>query len=382
MIKPLLRGNPATIYCYECRACYATQDRCPVGITFQAELVVAGRVTDYDRFIRNGGLKCIRCGNCQSYCVQYLPLPVMFGAMQEETRAAIAKGRVPRYALETSNERRPCGKGNSLMTWSKLLHDPVGFLWDAVRNRGVRLTIYLIVVAVVFPSSRAILTAVLVLTLAVLWIRDYQKFGSRKIYYLAVCLGLFVAGYCAAWLDVKRVNELRLARSPWGEGINLVQNGTYTGSGEGFRGPIEVKVEVRDHRIAGVTMVAYPDLISVKDTEIRNLQSKILETGQLVRPGEPAMLRGAQQTLTGYTTAIESALTKGIPDYPHYKPLFPGGPGRDVGQRPQSRDTQFSGHSLRGIPGIRVCAAIDAHSGNGTLHQLLQTAPPAWEHVP
>ena len=36
IIKPLLRGNPATIYCYECRACYATQDRCPVGISLQA----------------------------------------------------------------------------------------------------------------------------------------------------------------------------------------------------------------------------------------------------------------------------------------------------------------------------------------------------------
>ncbi len=110
VIKPLLRGNPATIYCYECRACYATQDRCPVGITFQAELVVAGRVTDYDRFIRNGGLKCIRCGNCQSYCVQYLPLPVMFGTMQEETRAAIAKGIVPRYSLERAMNQGLVGK--------------------------------------------------------------------------------------------------------------------------------------------------------------------------------------------------------------------------------------------------------------------------------
>lgn len=110
VVKPLLRGNPATIYCYECRACYATQDRCPVGITFQAELVVAGRVTDYDRFIRNGGLKCVRCGNCQSYCVQYLPLPVMFGTMQEETRAAIARGIVPRYSLERAMNQGLVGK--------------------------------------------------------------------------------------------------------------------------------------------------------------------------------------------------------------------------------------------------------------------------------
>jgi Na+-translocating ferredoxin:NAD+ oxidoreductase RnfC subunit len=110
IIKPVLHGNPATIYCYECRACYATQDRCPVGIMFQAELVVAGRVTDYDRFLRNGGLKCIRCGNCQSFCVQYLPLPQMFGTMQEDTREAIRRGIVPRYALQRAMNQGLVGK--------------------------------------------------------------------------------------------------------------------------------------------------------------------------------------------------------------------------------------------------------------------------------
>ncbi|MHB8202110.1 MAG: hypothetical protein ACYDHG_00230 [Desulfomonilaceae bacterium] len=110
IIKPLLRGNPATIYCYECRACYATQDRCPVGISLQAELVVAGRVLDYDRFIRNGGLKCIRCGNCQSYCVQYLPLPKMFEVMQQETRRAMVAGIVPRESLTRGLKKGLVGK--------------------------------------------------------------------------------------------------------------------------------------------------------------------------------------------------------------------------------------------------------------------------------
>lgn len=110
VIKPLLRGNPATIYCYECRACYATQDRCPVGISLQAELVVAGRVLDYNRFIRNGGLKCIRCGNCQSYCVQYLPLPKMFEVMQQETRQAIVAGIVPQESLAQGLDQGLIGK--------------------------------------------------------------------------------------------------------------------------------------------------------------------------------------------------------------------------------------------------------------------------------
>ncbi len=110
VLKPLSRGNAATIYCYECRACYATQDRCPVGIAYQAELVVAGRVGDYDRFLRNGGLKCIRCGNCQSYCVQYLPLPQMFGTMQDDTRAAMKKGIVPRYSIQRAMDEGLVGK--------------------------------------------------------------------------------------------------------------------------------------------------------------------------------------------------------------------------------------------------------------------------------
>ncbi|MDD3472972.1 MAG: hypothetical protein PHS86_09325 [Syntrophaceae bacterium] len=110
VIKPLLRWNPATIYCYECRACYATQDRCPVGITLQAELVVAARVLDYDRFIRNGGLKCIRCGNCQSYCVQYLPLPEMFSVMQQETRRAMVNGVIPKDILRRALSQGLVGK--------------------------------------------------------------------------------------------------------------------------------------------------------------------------------------------------------------------------------------------------------------------------------
>lgn len=110
VVKAVNRNNPATIYCYECRACYATQDRCPVGIMFQAELAVAGRVTDYDRFIRNGGLKCIRCGNCQSFCVQYLPLPKMFAVMQEDTVSAIKAGIVPQYALKRAMDQGLVGK--------------------------------------------------------------------------------------------------------------------------------------------------------------------------------------------------------------------------------------------------------------------------------
>lgn len=99
IVKPLLNADPQTIFCYECRACYATQDKCPAAIPFQAELVVASRVLDYNRFIRNGGLNCVRCGACQSFCVVNLELPRIFGTMQQKTMAAIKEGAVSKGVM-------------------------------------------------------------------------------------------------------------------------------------------------------------------------------------------------------------------------------------------------------------------------------------------
>jgi len=97
--KPLFHGNPQTIYCYECRACYATQDNCPASIQYQAELTIGARTADYSKFIGNGGLNCIRCGTCQGFCVQHLDTATIFGTMQNETMKAISLGRVPEDLL-------------------------------------------------------------------------------------------------------------------------------------------------------------------------------------------------------------------------------------------------------------------------------------------
>jgi len=100
VVKPVINGVPQTLYCYECRACYGTQDKCPVGIAFQAELTVASRVADYERFIKAGGLKCIRCGNCASYCVVNLNLPRIYSRMQMMTIDAMKRGAIPRRVIE------------------------------------------------------------------------------------------------------------------------------------------------------------------------------------------------------------------------------------------------------------------------------------------
>jgi uncharacterized protein with FMN-binding domain len=204
------------------------------------------------------------------------------------------------------------------MTWSKLSSDPAGFLWDAVRTRGVRLTLYLVLTAALFPSSRFILLLVLLTTLAVMWIGDYRRYRSPAIFYLMAAVAALVIGYSLVSMNVESVDDQRVSKRPWGAGISQVRDGVYIGEGQGFRGPITLRVEVRDHRIIGLKTLEYPDLISVLDNQIDVFKRQILKEGRLDRPAEPLMLRGATQTLTGYANAVESALVQGIPDYPKY----------------------------------------------------------------
>lgn len=204
------------------------------------------------------------------------------------------------------------------MTWSRFYRDPAGVLWEAVSTRGVRLTFYVLLTAALFPSSRFILLAVLVVILGIMWTRDYAKSASRRIFYLAGAVLLVAVAYGFARTNVVEVDQKRLAMRPYGPGISQVRDGTYTGTGKGFRGPIAVRVAVQDHRIVGLDTLEYPDAISVLDNDVASLKQTILDKGYLVLPQQPQMYRGAQATLTGYANAIESALSKGIPDYPRY----------------------------------------------------------------
>ncbi len=204
------------------------------------------------------------------------------------------------------------------MTWSRLLRDPLGFLWEGINTRGIRLIFYAIVVALLFPSSRFILAIVIIITLLVTFFIDYRRNGSRKIWYLVAVMLVIKLGYFISYFDVKRVDEERIVRRPWGAGISQVQDGKYIGEGQGFRGTIKTEVEVRNQRIVGIKTLEYPDLISVLDNQVSAFKREVLTKGMLERPSQPDMLRGATETLTGYINAIESALTRGIPDFPEY----------------------------------------------------------------
>ncbi len=204
------------------------------------------------------------------------------------------------------------------MTLSDLLHDPVNFFGNALKTRGVRLVAYAIVVASIFPSSRFILLVAVILALGSIWRKEYRFNQNPNIVYLFVFIAFLLIGYIVTFVNVKSVDELRFGMTPWGDGIYQVTDGKYIGEGQGYRGPIKVEVQVKDHTIIGIETLAYPDLISVLDNQIKMFKQGLLARGRLFVPGQPEMLRGSRQTLTGYVNAIQDALSKGIPDFPHY----------------------------------------------------------------
>ncbi len=110
VLKPVWNGYYEAAYCYECRACYATQEKCPASITYQAELTIACRTLDYRRFIDNKGLLCFRCGNCNGVCVQYLDLAHMFGKMGIKTVKEMKKGKIPFSIVEDALQNGRVGR--------------------------------------------------------------------------------------------------------------------------------------------------------------------------------------------------------------------------------------------------------------------------------
>lgn len=125
VLRPIALGMLDAAYCYECRACYATQENCPAAIKFQAELTVACRTMDYRRFIRNAGMLCVSCGNCNGFCVQNLDLAKIYGKMRAATMAALASDKIPFDVVEEALREGRVGR-DYLEPWYKWYRDHGG----------------------------------------------------------------------------------------------------------------------------------------------------------------------------------------------------------------------------------------------------------------
>jgi ferredoxin len=105
IFKAVFIGTGYSVYCLEDRSCMRVLsqpegENCPEFI-YPVEMVVASRTADYERFIRQGGLRCIQCGNCTKWCILEINIPEIAARMQELTLEALAEGKVsPELVLE------------------------------------------------------------------------------------------------------------------------------------------------------------------------------------------------------------------------------------------------------------------------------------------
>jgi uncharacterized protein with FMN-binding domain len=82
-------------------------------------------------------------------------------------------------------------------------------------------------------------------------------------------------------------------------------NGTYTGSGQGFRGTTTVKVVVKNHKIASITVTSYQD----DKQYFSQAKSSIIPAVISSQSTDVSTVSGATYSIKGLIEAIENALS-------------------------------------------------------------------------
>ena len=168
--------------------------------------------------------------------------------------------------------------------------------------------------ALIFPQARLVLAAIVYLTLLYYSIRAYKTHKS----YFFILAGLLIVGIIAhsySYLNYLHVRENIQEHLP----LNLasVQDGTYRGEGPGERGPIKVRVEVKNHKIEGIDILQYQDVLNALD----ELKGKLIGRDVVDLGVVPRTVFGARTTASGFQTAMIDALWKGVEGTPQLGPL-------------------------------------------------------------
>jgi len=187
-----------------------------------------------------------------------------------------------------------------------------------ILSRGLRLFVFAVLVAVFLPSGRFIVWAALAVVLLVQTLIQRRREGGRAFFVAVGVVLCLVAAYVVSSRDVHGVNVYRETHRPIGDLMQRVQDGTYQGTGMGFRNAIGVEVAVADHRITDIRLTRYQDLVSVKDNVLSGVRQAIVDAGRVDVDYDLGMFRGAHRTYIGFIDAVQDALIKGIPDYPRY----------------------------------------------------------------
>lgn len=90
--------------------------------------------------------------------------------------------------------------------------------------------------------------------------------------------------------------------------LKYIRDGSYTGEGRGFSGPIRVRVTVRNHRIVKIAILERQEVVEYWSKVREKIPQEILEKQNI----DVDMVSGATYSSKGLIEAITNALEKGI----------------------------------------------------------------------
>jgi len=151
IFKAIFIGTGYSVYCMECRACMRVLsqpegENCPENI-IPVEMVIASRTGDYERFIKQGGLRCTLDGNCTKWCMLEINIPELAAKMQELSLDALAAGKLDtelilEYGFLDPVTREPLSDEVARVRYSQPGYENVLELYDEmmriIKEREVR----------------------------------------------------------------------------------------------------------------------------------------------------------------------------------------------------------------------------------------------------
>lgn len=177
-------------------------------------------------------------------------------------------------------------------------------------DRWLRLAFVMAVVALTFAGARLFALGVLYVGLAVWAVKRWRDHKRGLAYVLAAALVVGVGFYAFAAFEVWSARAWRARH--FGDAVLLAEDGVYEGEGTGKRGPVEVEVTVKDHKVADFEVLEHLDTIPIAGAALGELGERLRGRSDV----EVDAVTGATQTSFGAINAARDAVWKGVPEAP------------------------------------------------------------------
>jgi len=182
--------------------------------------------------------------------------------------------------------------------------------YNLMTSRPWRFAMLAIVVALIFSSARLLTLALLILFLVIAAIGGYKK-NSLFMTALIVLCGLGISFQIYSMVDASRARDYMAAHTP--PDPASANDGTYTGVGQGPRGPTEVFVSVQSGRISDIKLGSYLDAVSIDREAIDSVRNIVLAGNTLDLSPD---LIDRTPAIRGFYDAVSNALWTADPGFP------------------------------------------------------------------